>query len=261
MNIKSLFLCTLFMVANPIMAMVPGTIIDPLNHTGQFTVSEFKNTLPNASKSISECTSSLCQVTTDLFKTKGVPVLISSAASALPWWALTTGTGYLLISQAGITQEGLSGSVINGATYAIGEKTAQQSNAFTQIALCAACCAVSYTTSTVVIQEACFSIAQSLTLSAVVDAANVLWNNQPISTIQKTESPTVSKPITNPSNAPIYTKIMQGSINTLKTIMPAVCFGIIQTQDTNSMIRILLYEQAYRLAQSGCAAAQEFLHA
>lgn len=245
MNIKSIALLVMLAITSPLGAMAPGTIIDPMNHSGQFTVSEFKNILPAASKGTSESMKSLGHASTDLFQTKGIPVLISSTVSALPWWALTTGTGYLLISQAVIPQEGLANALLGGASYALGEKTSQNCNAFTQLALCAACCAVSCASPATAVQEACFAIAQSVTINSVIDAAQTIMQNQ-------------TQP-TNNATVPFYSKMFNRSVDTLKTLMPGMCFGIIQTQDTNAMLRILLYEQAYRLAQSGCNTAQEFL--
>lgn len=236
-------------------AMAPGTLIDPLNHPGQYTVCEVKTALPAASQSVSQCTISVTDAATDLFKTKGIPVLISSAASAMPWWALTTGTGYLLISQAVIPQEGLVHALVGGASYGFGEKVAQHNNLFTQLALCAACCAVSCASPAAAVQEACFAIAQSLTIHSVVDATQALWasqnqiNSQPVASIEKAAE----------SNSPFYSRMFNRSLNILKTCMPGICTGIMQTQDPNTLLRILLYEQAYRLAQCGCEAAQRLL--
>ena len=257
MNIKLIAIFLMLAVASPLGAMAPGTLIDPLNHSGQFTVSEFKNTLPAASKSASECTGSLSSATTDLFKTKGMPVLISSAASAMPWWALTTGTGYLLISQAAIPQEGLTNALIGGASYGLGEKIAQQNNIFTQLALCAACCAVSCASPATAVQEACFAIAQSVTIYSVVDATQTILAANKTQTNKQLQPDSTEKVVQ--TNAPLYSRVFNSSLDTLKTFMPGICFGIIQTQDANAMLKILLYEHAYRLAQSGCNAAQEFL--
>lgn len=253
MNIKRIAFLLLAIFTLPLRAMAPGTFIEPLNHSGQFTVIECKDVLPASAQTAHESASALCSATTDLFKTKGIPVLISSAASAMPWWALTTGTGYLLITQAVIPQEGLAHALIGGASYGVGEKIAQQSTAFTQLALCASCCAVSFASPACAVQEACFAFAQSITLTSVVDATCTLFSN--INTPSKSLD---CAPVLT-SEPSFFKKIATQSANTLKTIMPGICFGIIQTQDVNSMLRILLYEHAYRLAQSGCKSAQEFL--
>lgn len=248
MNIKSLFFSAIFMVASPLYAMAPGTVIDPLNHSGQFTVVEPQNLIA-ANTSITQSAKSCAQSSSDLFKTKGLPVLISSAASAMPWWALTTGTGYLLISQSTLPQEGLANALMGGSSYAVGEKFSAHASTFYQLALCAACGVLSYAYPASAVQEVCFAVAQSLTCNSVMQAAQAILQN-PATQIPQQEINSHQK-----NDASVFKK----SIDTLKTMMPGICFGIMQTQDTNTMLRILLYEQAYRLAQSGCTSVQEFL--
>ena len=89
-----------------------GTVVDPINQVGQFTV-----TLPQTNISgIPAAT----QAATDLFKTKGVPVIISTVAGNAPWWALTTGTGYLLISQ--LDPSTYLSAISSGVGYAAGQE-------------------------------------------------------------------------------------------------------------------------------------------
>lgn len=256
MNIKLIAIFLMSILASSLGAMAPGTLIDPINHSGQYTVCEIKNNLPVSSQSASECINSVTNAATDLFKTKGIPVLISSAASAMPWWALTTGTGYLLISQATIAPEGLATALIGGASYGLGEKVAQQNNLFTKLALCAACCVVSIASPATAVQDACFAIAQSVTVYSLVDATQALLaSNQ---TNQQPQAvPTEKKAEVSSS---FYSRMFNHSLNALKTCMPGICCGIMQTQDPNSMLRIVLYEQAYRLAHCGCEAAQRLFH-
>jgi hypothetical protein len=52
--------------------------------------------------------------------------------------------------------------------------------------------------------------------------------------------------------------LIEGSVNALNTILPSLCIS--NACDPQAMLRILLYEQAYRLAQCGCTAAQCFVN-
>ena len=147
-----------------------------------------------------------------------------------------------------------------GASYAAGEQTSSLvrkciTNPYlqsaTHVALCAACLGLSYTGSSSLINEALFSTVQAIGLQALIaTSANLFAQKQAMEN-------------TAPSNSWFSlsqeTKdgIKEGAINALSTILPALC--IPNYCDSNVMLRILLYEQAYRLAQCGCFAAQQLI--
>lgn len=259
MNVKSLVLSLLLLIGCPIWAMAPapGTVIDPLQHTGQFTVSISDNAFasgPSALPTVSQIT----HAGTDLFKTKGIPVIITTAASMVPWWALTTGTGYLLISVCNISDPALLTAMAGGASYAAGEKTSSLikkciSNPYfqsaTQVAVCAACLGLSYVGSNALINDAFFASAQAISWQTLMDNSTKLLAPSQSTSNAPSSSTWISR----------ETKegMIEGTINALSTMVPGLCAA--NYCDSNALLRVLLYEQAYRLAHSGCTAAQQFI--
>jgi hypothetical protein len=265
MNIKK-FIFSLLFASAPLSAMnlVPGTVIDPLHHTGQFTVSVAQNVtcLPSGLPSV------LCQVSkasSDIFKNKGVPVLIYTAAGMVPWWALTTGTGYLIISQCGISDPGLLTSIVSGASYAAG----QQSNSvlkkyitnpyvksFAQVALCASCLGLSYISGNSVTSDALLAVAQAIGLQTIFD--NCLELLMKIKVTHSYQSQSQKQQAWCALSPALKANLINGTVDALSIILPSLCIS--NECDPNMILRILLYEQAYRLAQYGCAAAQHFIN-
>lgn len=254
MNIKKLIFPLVLLINTPVFAMapMPGTVIDPIKHIGQFTVSSADHVLGRSG------IPQLADSGSQLFKNKGIPVIISSAASAAPWWALTTGTGYLIVSQCGISDPALLTTFASGISYAAG----QQSNSLlkryinnpyvkniAQIALCASCLGLSYLSSNPIITEGLFASAQAIGLQTLFDSSSQLLA-QTNSSAPQNQSPAWL--------AETKANIMNETINTLSTILPSLC--VTSTCNPQVMLHILLYEQTYRLAQCGCTAAQRLLN-
>ncbi len=258
MNITK-FTLFLALIGASAQGMAPGTVIDPIQHTGQFTVSMAESSLASMPSGMPTITQ-VSQATADIFKTKGIPVIISTTAGMVPWWALTTGTGYLIVSQCGISDPAILATIAAGASYAAGEQTSSfmkkcitnpYLQSATHLAICAACLGLSYTGSSSIINEALFATAQAIGLQTLIETSAKLFAQK--QTIENTA----------PSNSWFSlsqeTKdgIKEGTINTLSTILPVLC--VPNFCDSNGILRILLYEQAYRLAQCGCFAAQQFI--
>ena len=257
MNVKKLIFPLILLANAPFYAMAPapGTVIDPIKHTGQFTVSMAEHALGS---------SSIPQIThagSELFTNKGVPVIITTAASMVPWWALTTGTGYLLISQCGISDPALLATVASGASYAAGQQSGSILQKYinnpyvkniAKAALCASCLGLSYISSNPLITDALFATAQAIGLQTLADASSQISIQPKINT---THNQTHAWYALSPETK---ANLMEASVNTLSTILPSLC--ITNACDPHAMLRILLYEQAYRLAQSGCAAAHYFVN-
>jgi hypothetical protein len=104
----------LISMALPASAMAPGTVLEGNALSAQYTVSALPTaanfTLPNVS-----------MPDPALFKEKGLPVIISFACGKAPWWALATGTGYVLIQELDVSSCQLYCSLASGSSYAIGE--------------------------------------------------------------------------------------------------------------------------------------------
>ncbi len=258
MNLKN-FTATLILVINaPIVAMPPkaGAVIDPVKQGGDYTVALANSSLANISSALPTVTQ-VTKASTDLFKTKGIPVIITTAAGMMPWWALTTGTGYLLLSQCSISDPAVLTALASGASYAAGEQTnslvkkcinnpVMQRAA--QFALCAACIGMSYTGSNITMAAALVGAAQAIGIQTIMDASAFFTTSKSNET-----SSTSSSWICPETKA----AMMDGAINAMNTIIPSMC--VANMCDSNALLRILLYEQAYRLAQSGCSAAQQFI--
>ncbi len=266
MNVKNLIFTLILLVSAPLSAMNlgPGTVIEPLKHNGQFTVSMTQTSFAALPSGLPATVSQASKMGSDLFKNKGIPVLITSAAGMVPWWALTTGTGYLIISQCGISDPTLFATVVAGASYATGEHSNSVINKYinnpyvkniAQAALCASCFGLSYASSNPIISEALSATAQAIGLQTLIQTScqllahakpNAPQNQPPTSPAWYTLSPETKA------------NLIDGTTHALSTILPSLCAT--NVCDPHAMLRILLYEQAYRLAQNGCAAAQHLVN-
>lgn len=259
MHIKKVFFALALFAGIPMVAMEPGTVIDPLNYSGQFTVS-----LPNQASSLSSgtgpLTTSIKATAQELFKNKGVPVIISTAAGMMPWWALTTGTGYLIISQCNLSDPLLLTALAAGSSYAVGEQTNSVFKKYianpyfknaTQVALCAACLSFSYLGTNPIVNQAFFTIAQTIGWQTILDVSTKIVANTTfhITGTSSDQSWFSLSPATTAG-------MIEGATNALSTMLPELCIANCYT--AQNTLRILLYEQAYRLAQSGCSAAEQF---
>jgi hypothetical protein len=262
MNINNLILPLLF-VSIPLSAMKlePGTVIDPINHVGQFTVSIAEGSLNSLPSGLPTAVSQASKAGSDIFKNKGIPVIISTAVGMIPWWALTTGTGYLIISQCGFSDPTLITTVATGASSFAGEQSTSllkkyinnpYAKSFTQIALCASCLGASYLSGNPLITNAFYAAGNAIGLQSIFETCSEYFAqskaNAPASESQTwyTLSPTIKR------------NLFDGTTNALSIIIPTLC--ITNACDSNMMLRILLHEQAYRLAQCGCTAAQHFIN-
>jgi hypothetical protein len=224
----------------------PGTVIDPINQAGQFTVS-----VPQVNASgIPAAT----QAGTDLFKTKGTPVIISTIAGNVPWWALTTGTGYLLISHFDPTIP-FAAALGGGLGYGAGQEIGSAANAFSptiarasQLALLATFLGTSLYSSNALISNAFMAATQALGLQTALSLSAQYF------AASKTSAPTEKN-----SGILNNIKVALGSgLGDVLHVHAVVAFvNLLGNISTASLMHILLYEQAYRLAVAGSQAAQQ----
>ena len=254
MNIK--YLIALFLVSYvPLPAMAPGTVIDPINHNGQFTV----NAVPQVNTGNSAHT--LCAATHDICKIKGIPVLIAMTASEAPWWALTTGTGYLLICQTNICNPLLLHSIAAGSSYAMGQKATEAIKKLfhnpkllfgSHAALFAGCLITSYLSASPCIDGACFAGMQAIGLQSLMEACAYF--------LPKIKSAHSSKqPSSQSHSSSVGNGIIDGTVEALEMLTYSGIASLLQNSDPLTLLQILLYEQAYRLADVGCQAAQQLI--
>lgn len=108
----------LSLLSAPAFSMAPGTVLDGTAISGRYTVSAVPTaanfTMPN-----------IAMPDPNLFKEKGLPVIITFACGKAPWWALATGTGYVLIRELDTSSCQLYCSLVSGSSYAIGEAISQ----------------------------------------------------------------------------------------------------------------------------------------
>lgn len=244
----SLFFLTYSFLA-PAMAapeLNAGTVVDPINQIGQFTVS-----LPqtNTTSGIP----ALTQASADIFTTKGIPVIISTVAGSAPWWALTTGTGYLLLSQ--LDPSAYVSAISSGMGYAAGQElgsTGLMSSTLgkaSQLALLATLISGSMLTANPLYSEAFMAAAQALGLQTALAISSQMM--QPSSQEKKS----CAQPSGIMNN--IKVALQSGLADVLHVHAIAAFVSMLGACDTITIMRILLYEQAYRLALSGSAVAKK----
>lgn len=227
-----------------------GTFITPLHHHGQFTV----HALP---KKIQQTNSFIFSShVADLYKTKGEPVLISLATSNVPWWALTTGTGYLLISQAQSLPMMLSAACA-GSSYALGQCVGNEINEYItnlklkyllHAALLSVLMSIMYASSNDISDESCCAFAQALVMQIVLQV--VIQSMQKLNTPSNKPTSTIA-PSTDTAIHSLVDAMHTGACSALM-----YSFGMAHSE----LIKILLYEQAYRLAQQGYKKASELFN-
>lgn len=245
----SLFFLTYTFLA-PAMAVPelnPGTVVDPINQIGQFTVS-----LPNTTASGAPA---LSKAGTDVFKTKGVPVIISTVASHAPWWALTTGTGYLLISQFDPTIP-FAAALSGGAGYALGQEIGSATSTLgkaSQLALLATFLGTSLYSGNALISDAFMAATQALGLQTALSFSSQLFS--------KPSTPSQSSSQKSGLLNNIKIALNSGLGDVLHVHAVVAFLNLFGNVSTATLMHILLYEQAYRLAMAGSQAAQQLFSA
>lgn len=248
----SIFFLTYAFLA-PAMAvqeLKPGTVIDPVNQAGQYTVS-----VPDAINSQISGLPAIVDASTSLFNTKGIPVIISTVAGNAPWWALTTGTGYLIISQFDPTASYAS-AITAGLGYAAGQEIGTATQGYmastlgkaSQLALLATLLGGSMVINNPLYSEAFMAAAQALGLQT---ALAMISQFAPKSSSEKSCAQT-SGIMNN-----IKVALHSGLADVLHVHAVSAFVNMLGMCDKITLIRILLYEQAYRLAQSGSAVAKK----
>lgn len=247
----SLFFLTYTFLA-PAMAVTEfnaGTVIDPINQAGQFTVS-----LPDKVTSQTSGLKSIGDIGSNLFTTKGIPVIISTVAGNAPWWALTTGTGYLLISQ--LDPSTYVSAISSGVGYAAGQELgsvglmgSSSLGKASQLALLATLVSGSMLTENPLYSQAFMAAAQALGLQTALALSSQFM--QPAS--QEKKSCSQQSGIMNN----IKVALQSGLADVLHVHAIAAFVSMLGACDTITIMRILLYEQAYRLALSGSAVAKK----
>jgi hypothetical protein len=259
MNIKHFLIALLLLPAVSAQAMAPGTVIDPLNQVGQFTV-----TLPNQATPACQPVNfpdigDIAQTGGNLFKARGTPVIISFIASNISWWALTTGTGYLLITQCSITDPAIMSSLVAGAGYALGDQAANtlknsiknpHFGALTQAALCSALASASFGVNNGALQDTLFAAAQAMGIQTMMQITGKLLSST------KTDTPQ-SKANSETALGDICTGIKSGCLDSLQVVLISCAPELYTMFGGMAFVRILLYEQAYRLALAGCDGAKQ----
>lgn len=240
-RIFGLFFLTYTFLA-PAMAteLTSGTVVDPINQVGQFTVSLPQ---PNISSGIP----ALAQASADIFTQKGIPVVISTVAGNAPWWALTTGTGYLLISQFD-PSIAYTTAIGSGLGYAAGQQMGTTLGKTSQLALLATLLGGSMFVSNPLYSHAFIAAAQALGLQTAL-----AFMSQFQSAAQEKKSCTPNSGIMNN----IKVALNSGLGDVLHVHAVAAFVNMLGACDTATIMHILLYEQAYRLAQSGSSIAKK----
>ena len=233
--------------------MEQGKVIDPLHHHGQFTVSA---TPKLTSANFNQLTPNIAQESAQLFTTKGVPVIISMISNMVPWWALTTGSGYMLLCPCDIQNPFILCSAAAGSSYSITEyimnalKLGCKNNLLVHAgnaALLATFLGISYLSSNVLVDASCLAAAQAICIPLISSVASQTSN------YLLPSSATPTKNVPNISTPP--SKIL--TTDNLECLQAAIFAGLISCNSCPDLLSILLYEQAYRLAQNGCRVAQE----
>ncbi len=234
---------TLLAPAMAVQELSPGTVVNPLNQVGQFTV-----TIPQASSS---GVPALAQASADIFKTKGTPVIVSTVAGNAPWWALTTGTGYLLISQFDPSIP-FSTALAGGAGYALGQEIGAATSTLpkaSQLALLAAFLGTAYMSSNALLSDAFMAATQALGLQTALALSSQFISSKPTTPQTSTQKTGILNNIKVALNS--------GLGDALHVHAVVAFMNVLGSMNSASLIHILLYEQAYRLALAGSQAAQQ----
>jgi len=222
-----------------------GTVVDPINQVGQFTV-----TLPSTNTTASGLPQ-IAQAGTDIFKTKGVPVIISTVASNAPWWALTTGTGYLLISHFDPIIP-FAAALSGGAGYAAGQEIGTTTSTLgkaSQLALLATFLGASLYSSNTLISNAFMAATQALGLQTALSLSSQFFSKSETSQQTSQEKSSILNNIKVALNSGL------GDVLHIHAVVAFV--SLCNNVSNATLMHILLYEQAYRLAMAGSRAAQQ----
>lgn len=257
MNIRSILsIFFILSLAQQIKAMEPqaGTVINPLHQTtGQFTISGVNQ--------IKAQTSGLTPIVTQIGTTGSriaQPVIISFATSNAPWWALAMGTGYLLIAQCDINNPALISSCIAGAGYAAGSQTAglmkkifsnEHTLNATTAALATSCFGISCVADTNLVQDAFFAAAQAMGIEAIVRLTQQL--------LAVKQSSTLLAHSTSHNNSNATTGLIDSTSHAINIHLHVLFAELLKCYNPTALLKILLYEQAYRLASNGYQAAHD----
>lgn len=238
-------------------AMEPqaGTIITPLHQTGQFTAAGINPV---------NQPSGLVPVVTELGKAGSEiaqPTLISFAAGKAPWWALSAGTGYLLLFKCDMCNPAIIGSCAAGAGFASGNQATQLLKNISanptvttaaRVMATAGCIGLSYATDITLAQDAFFAMAQAIGIDGTMELVDKLLTCSKGTSVTPTE-----KQQSTSYKAPEWAvkATAQGAEIGLQTAF----VQLLNNYDPVTLLRIFLYEQTYRLAQQGYYSATQLL--
>lgn len=218
-----------------------GTVVNPINQVGQFTVS---TPVSNPSG-----IPTLAKAGSDIFKTKGIPVIVSTVASNVPWWALTTGTGYLLIAQFDPTIP-FAAALSGGAGYALGQEIGTSTlGKASQLALLATFLGTSLYSGNALVSDAFMAATQALGLQTALSLSSQYFAGSKTSTQNTSEKSGILNNIKIALNSGL------GDALHIHAVVAFV--SLLNNASTATLMHILLYEQAYRLAMAGSQAAQQ----
>ncbi len=237
-------------------AMEPlaGTVVNPIHQTGQFTLPGLNP--GNQTSGLVPAISQVGQTGIEIAQ----PTLISFAAGKAPWWALSAGTGYLLLFKCEMCNPALIGACMAGAGFASGNQATQllkniSSNptvtTAARVAATAGCIGLSYATNVALAQDAFFAMAQAIGIDGTLELVEKLLTCAQGSNVEPTEKQSTSSSYKAPDWAIKATA--QGTEIGLQTAF----VQLLHTYDRITLLRIFLYEQTYRLAQQGYESANQ----
>lgn len=255
-NLFLAILATLGLVISPGIAMEPQAgIFIPTHQTGQFTISGVNPA--HQTSGLVPAVNTIAQVGSEMAQ----PTLISFAAGKAPWWALSAGSGYLLLFKCDMCNPALISSCVAGAGFASGAqasqllKTISSNQTVTTAARAAAavgCMGLSYTTNVALAQDAFFAMAQAIGIEATLELVEKLLTcakSPQVSPAEKQQSSSYTIPQWG------LTAAEQSAQIGLQTAF----VQLVSTYDPLTLLRIFLYEQTYRLAQKGYESANQLL--
>lgn len=234
------------------MELKPGTVIGPMHQTGQFTAAGINpvhqtSGLVPAITTIGQTGSQIAQ-----------PTLISFAAGKAPWWALSAGTGYLLLFKSDIYNPALLSSCVAGAGFASGSQASQlfkniSSNptitTAARAAAIAGCVGLSYSTNVTLAQDAFFAMAQAIGIDATLELVDTLLTCAQGSPTEKQQQSSYTVP----------TWAAQATAQGAEIGLQTAFIQLLHNYDPVTLLRIFLYEQTYRLAQKGYDSANQLM--
>ena len=241
-------------LAFPGLAMEPqaGTIVSPMHQIGQFTVPGINPS--NQASGLIPAISQMTKTGSEIAQ----PTLISFAAGKAPWWALSAGTGYLLLFKCDMCNPSLISSCMAGAGFASGNQatqllknisTNQTITTAARVAATAGCIGLSYASNVALAQDAFFAMAQAIGIDGTLELVEKLL------LCKQEQTSTQEKQTTSSYKAPDWAikTTAQGTEIGLQTAF----VQLLHNYDPITLLRIFLYEQTYRLAQQGYDSANQ----